>query len=44
VYPTVIDGDVYVLGSDCNNGLVILKPVAGGDPGEGLQPGGGNTP
>lgn len=26
------------------NRLVILKPVAGGDPGEGLQPGGGNTP
>lgn len=44
VYPTVIDGEVYVLGSDRNNGLVILRPVAGATAGDGLAPGGGNTP
>lgn len=44
VYPTVIDGRVYVLGSDRNNGLVILRPVAGADLGEGLEPGTGNLP
>ncbi len=44
VYPTVIDGEVYVLGSDRNNGLVILKPVLGADAGTGLTPGGGATP
>lgn len=44
VYPTVIDGEVYVLGSDRNNGLVILRPVAGESAGQGLSPGGGATP
>jgi hypothetical protein len=44
VYPTVIDGEVYVLGSDRNNGLVILRPIAGQSAGEGLAPGGGNEP
>lgn len=44
VYPTVIDGEVYVLGSDRNNGLVILRPVAGATAGDGLASGGGNTP
>ncbi|WP_034269307.1 PA domain-containing protein [Haloechinothrix halophila] len=44
VYPTVIDGEVYVLGSDRNNGLVVLKPSLGGDAGEGLRPGNGGTP
>ncbi|GAA5118300.1 PA domain-containing protein [Haloechinothrix salitolerans] len=44
VYPTVIDGEVYVLGSDRNNGLVVLKPSLGGDAGEGLTPGAGATP
>lgn len=44
VYPTVIEGQVYVLGSDRNNGLVILRPVDA-DPIEGgLAPGGGETP
>jgi hypothetical protein len=44
VYPTVIDGEVYVLGSDRNNGLVILKPVLGANAWTGLSPGGGATP
>lgn len=44
VYSTVINGDVYVLGSDRNNGLVVLRPVAGGSVPGPLAPGGGATP
>ncbi|MBW3657705.1 MAG: hypothetical protein KY457_03640 [Actinobacteria bacterium] len=45
VYPTVIDGEVLILGSDRNNGLVVLRPQAVKKPIRGgLEPGGGATP
>lgn len=44
VYPTVIGGQVYVLGSDRNNGLVILRPTASEELPGGLQPGNGGRP